>query len=215
VYALAVGKIWRMSWKGHYDAGPSIVSSLHFVTQPAALLSDASADAVLDVLNTALTGAYLDMLPTAYVLDIAEVSEILSPTDLTTVPDGAVITPDDPGTLAFADEKLPFGLTMIVSIRTGVARRWARGYMAVPSPLNSGYLDDGGQWQGEFLSVCSAFADLLDDDYETGFGDSNSIIPVIYSRTRHVDPDLTPWAQVQGAVARTTPSWRRSRMTTP
>jgi hypothetical protein len=88
--------------------------------------------------------------------------------------------------------------------------------MSMPCPLNTNYLDDNGNWYGTYLSVCQDFAALLDDDYEFGLLGTGSIIPVVYSRTRELTVGIdNAWAQIQGGIARTKPSWRRSRTTSP
>lgn len=208
--------IWKTTWRSHYDDGTLVSNGLHWVSQPAGGMDDATADTIRGIIDTALTDAYLNCLPTELNLDLFEVSQIL-PHDSTDVPDGAVqVFSDTHGSLSPGDSVLPNGLAATLSLRTGVSRRWARGYMSLPCPLSSSYLTEDGQWGGTFRSLADDFADMMDDDYEWGSFPVGSIIPVVYSRTRELLVGIDEaWAQVQGGILRAKPTWRRSRTTSP
>ena len=207
--------IWKTTWRSSYDDGTLVSNSLHWVSQPAFGGDDVNADQLLSTINEALTDYYLACCSGNITLNEVVASQIL-PYLSTDVPEGAILTPDGAsGTLTPGTDALPKGLVGIMSLQTGVARRWARGYMALPGSQNEVHLDDGN-WSGAYLYACNAFAALLDNDYEAGDSDSVSIIPVVYSRKRAQTIDLDhSWAQVQAGVFRTKPHWRRSRTTSP
>lgn len=208
--------IWKSTWRSHFSDGTLISNSLHWVTQPPALTDDASADQVKDKVQSELTALYLACLCDDVTHDELVVSQIL-PHDSTDVPDGAVhVDGTSSGDLSSGDTELPKGLCLNLALQTGVPRRWARGYMSLPCPLNSTYLDGSGQWDGDFLFAALALAGHMDDDYDFGGATPISMIPVVYSRVRELEVGIDlAWAQVQGGVVRQTPSWRRSRMTSP
>lgn len=207
--------IWKTTWRSSYADGTLVSNSLHFVSQPTTGLADVSADELRLAVDDALTEAYLACVPSDITLHEHVASQILPPLS-TDIPEGAIRTFEGAsGTLTAGTEALPKGLVGIMSLQTGVARRWARGYMALPGSLNSAHLDDGN-WSGAYSDACLAFAALLDDDYEAGDDDSVSIIPVVYSRKRALTLGIdNAWAQVQAGVFREKPHWRRSRTTSP
>ena len=207
--------IYRWSIKGRYASGVATVTSLHFVTQPPALGDEPSAGDVLNAINTGLWTLYHNCLPTSWTEESTEVSEMLSPLDLTTVPRGHVNAGSGAGTFSEGDHILPEALCAIVALRTGVPRRWARGYIAMPSPKNSGALTDKGRWAGSYLTNLQALASHLDDDYSIGTVSVTSVIPVVYSRTQHARGADQPWAQVEAGVVRGDSRWRRTRTTAP
>lgn len=208
--------IWKSTWRSHYDDGTLISNSLHWVSQPPVGGTDATADAVLNTVQDHLTGLYLACLCDSVIHDELVVGQIL-PHDSTDVPDGAVhVDGTSSGDISSGDTELPKGLVLNLSLQTGVPRRWARGYMSLPCPLNSTNLNGSGEWDGTFLLAAIAFAAHMDDDYDIGSLSSTSLIPVVYSRVRELTVGIDDaWAQVQGGVARQRPSWRRSRMTSP
>lgn len=208
--------IWKSTWRSHYSDGTLISNSLHWVSQPAALTDDATADEVLNLVQDHLTALYLACLCDDVTHDELVVGQIL-PHDSTDVPEGAVhVDGTSHGDLSSGDTELPKGLVANLSLQTGVPRRWARGYMSLPCPLNSSYLDDTASWDSAFLDAGVTFSGHMDYDYEFGALGTGSLIPVVYSRVRELEVGIDlAWAQVQGGVFRTRPSWRRSRMTAP
>jgi hypothetical protein len=208
-------KTWRYTWRGHFSDGVQTSNSLHFVSQPGALEDDPSAEAVLNKVDDALSAAYYDCQSVEWNSETIVVSECL-PSSSSDIPAGHV--KDVTGTSGphgSGTHHLPEALCAIISLQTGVPRRWARGYIALPSIVGSDFLDTDGQWSGSYATSLATFAALLDDDYDFGGTFPVSLIPVVYSRTRHnlgLDPHF---AQVQAGVVKDSPRWRRSRLTAP
>lgn len=212
-----MAKIWRITWSGTYADGVVTSNSLHFRTEPAALGSDPPAGDVLNLIDTELTTLYRNCLPNTLKVHAVIAAECLSPSEIAQggVPEGSAKELELDGTLAPADTKLPEALSAIIQLRTGVPLRSARGYLSMPSPLGSAGLTTGGVWTGSTKSAYDAFAAKLDDDYELGTVDVTSVIPVVYSRTRH-DRGISPWwFQIEAATLVNKARWRRSRTTAP
>lgn len=206
---------WRATWRSFTGDDVAISTSLHFRTEPGFGESEPSADDVLDKLDEVLSPLYKDVLTTATVLHSLEVSELLDPDDEETLPGGAVREYGDPGNLSPGDDKLPTALCAIVSLRTGVPRRWARGYNALPSPRNSAALNSSHLWTGDYWDAVETWADAMDDDYELGGVIPASLIPIVYSRTQRARGHDLFWAQVQAGIPQRNPKWRRSRLSAP
>jgi hypothetical protein len=210
-----VSKIWKWSIKGEYNSGVQTVNSLHFVTQVAEFGSEPSAHDILVAVNTKLYNPFLNVCPTSWNQTLSEVSEVLAPGDLTGIPEGAAGSAGGTGNFSEGDHILPEALTCIVSLQTGVPRRWARGYIALPCPKNSGALTNLGRWTGSYLTTVQTLAALLDDTYSLGSVNPTVVLPIAYSRVQHARGADQPWAQITSGVPRTVAKWRRSRLSAP
>lgn len=206
--------IYQFAYKSTDVEGVAYVNTWHFVTQPPELGSEPAASDVIATIDTAYRSLYKNCLYNGITVNTAELGELLPPASLD-VPRGAVINVGQNGTLTGGDGKMPPALDLIIAKKTGVPRRWARGYVAIPSPRSSGNLSGSAQWTGNFLTACQALAAIFDDDYEIGTVSVTSVIPVVYSRVQHAKGASQPWAQIQAGTVRLKPSWRRSRMTSP
>lgn len=206
--------IYKFSYHATDSEGVALVNTWHFVTQPPELGSEPAAMDVLGVLDTAYRSLYKNCLHNGITVNTAELGEELPPASLE-VPKGAAINVGQNGTLAGGDGKMPTALTAIIAKRTGVPRRWARGYVAIPGPRSSGQLSGSQLWTSSFLTALNALAAIFDDDYEVGTVSVTSVIPVVYSRTQAAKGATQPWAQIEAGTVRLKPSWRRSRMTAP
>lgn len=207
--------IYRFTFAGHYTDGVQTRNSLHYVTQPPALGEEPNVADVLDLLDTELTTVYNNCMPGNHFLDSESLSEMVAPSS-GDVPAGAEKSKGGlVGGISSGDGHMPEAITAIIALRTGVPLRSARGYVALPSPIGSAYLNSSAEWTGTYLAALNALAAKLDDDYELGTVAVTSVIPVVYSRTRHARGFDPPWFQVQAGVVRQKPSWRRSRTTAP
>lgn len=210
-------RVYAVRWIGTYSDGVSVVNGLHYETQPPTLGDEPAPVDVLNKLDTELTTLYRNCLPSAVTVHAITLAERLSPSEIASgqVPHGAAKELELAGTLSPADTKLPEAISAIVQLRTGVPLRSARGYVALPSPLGSASLTNGGLWTGSTKSAYDAFAAKVDDDYEIGTVAVTSIVPVVYSPTRH-DRGVSPWSfQVEAGTLVNKAKWRRSRTTAP
>lgn len=208
--------IYRFTFAGHFDDGVITRTGLHYVTQPPELGDEPPAADVLSAINAALYTPLSNCFSAAWNYDFSEVVEQIAPGSLD-VPRGAVASSSgNRGNIAVGGNELPESMAAIISLKTGVPKRWARGYIALPSPKNADRLASGGVWDATFLGFLGTLAGHLDDDYSLRTAPADtSIIPVVYSRTQHGRGAPQPWAQVESAVVRSRPSWRRSRMSAP
>lgn len=210
-------RVYKLTWVGTYADGVVTSNGLHYETQPPTLGDEPAPVDVLNKLDTELTTLYRNCLPSAITVHAITLAECLSPAEIAggSVPHGAAKELELAGTLSPADTKIPEAIAAIIQLRTGVPLRSARGYIALPSPLGSASLTNGGLWTGSTKSAYDAFAAKLDDDYEIGTVAVTSIVPMVYSRTRH-DRGVSPWTfQVEAATLVNKARWRRSRTTAP
>lgn len=207
--------IYRVSFKGHFDDGVLTVNSLHYVTQPPLEGSEPAAQDVCQLLKDEWAPLWINANTGAWHFSSVDLTEMVNPLDVNATPRAATVAVTNGGALPATGDKLPEALCGIVSLRTEVARRWARGYVAMPSPRASSYLDASANWTGGYLTALQAIAAKVDDDYEIGTVSVTSVIPVVYSRTQHLRGADQPWAQVSAGVARTKPKWRASRLSAP
>lgn len=210
--------IWVANFKGAFSDGVLAQCGFHFVDQPSTGSPGADPHDIYDVLTTGspnFKGLFLSCCSSDYTLDSIDVVECINPTDRTTIPRAGSLELGEAGLIGASGGAVPEALTAIIAKKTNVPRRWARGYCSIPGRVPSSYLTAGGKWSSTYMTVLSAFAAKLDDDYEVGTVEITSIIPVVYSRVQHILGNSQPWAQIEAGVVRTAPSWRRSRTTAP
>jgi hypothetical protein len=207
--------VWAFRYKTHSPAsGQHFVTTFHYASQVSIGDDDPAPADVLGEINDHLYTTFADALPSTYVFDEIEVAEELAATDLGTLPRGAVNggAIGNTGNLAAGDGDLPEALCAIISKRTNVPKRFARGYLALPGSINTTHLDDG-LWVSPALTAYEALAALMDDDLEiSGAFDTTSLVPCVYSRHQHDADAENFWFGIQSAIAREPARWRRSRI---
>lgn len=210
-----MAKIYRFGFDAHFTSGALIRNGLHYVTQVGEFGSEPNAHDLLVGLDDRLTAHYLGVLHNSCHLESVTLTEVLPPSDPTGIPEAAQIAKGDAGVLSAGGSKVPEALCTIMGLKTGVARRWARGYMALPSPVSETYLDDGGALSATYKANAAALAAVLTDVLELGAINPTNVLPIVYSRTQAILGSEQPWAQVTSAGLRLKPSWRKSRETVP
>lgn len=118
------------------------------------------------------------------------------------------------GTRTASDALEANGLTQVVTLLTNTPKRYARGRMFMPSPINSTALASGGNFlqSGLYWTGITAFMNALVAGHTAG---STDYTPAVYSKSQ-ADRGETPYLfPVTGYIQRPTPHWLRSRMTTP
>lgn len=206
--------IYAFTYQSTSSGGVIYDNTLHYVTQPPLEGSEPAAADVLSVIDTALRTSYKACLNTQVTLLSATLSERVQPGS-GDVPVGAALEIGDAGTGPTYDGKVSPALCCIIQLKTGVPLRSARGYLAMPSPEASTAMASSSKFTGTYLTGLDAFAAKLDDDYEIGTVSVTSVIPVVYSRTRHARGQNPPWFQVEAGVVRNAQRWRRSRLSVP
>jgi len=193
-----------------------MVNDLHFQTDVATLGEEPPANDVLDSFDTHFTTAYRACIPASSTLDSLEAREEVTPGS-GSVPISGSKVKGVAGTLAAANQNLPDAATLILKLRTEAAIRSGRGYLAMPSPKDVGFLTTNGRWltSGAFWTAIQAFAALMDDSFSTAGAFPANLNPVIYSRTRAARSEDPHAFRVVEGVPSTPVRWRRSRTTTP
>lgn len=118
------------------------------------------------------------------------------------------------GTRTTGDGKLGRGLCALVSLKTAVAKRYARGHMFAPPAWDSTSLSAGGTiaLSSAYHVTLEAFRAAWAAGHTAG---STSYVPIVFSRTR-VQQAATPFTfPVRTMTIDTKQHYLRSRMTAP
>lgn len=211
-----MAKVWRIAFLSTTENGTLAVNTLHYQTDLEALEEEPSGNNVVDAVSDHLTTAYRAVLPTSMTLNSLQARECVAPGS-EDVPGAGEKTVNLAGTFTAASSRLPDAVCMVVSLKTDVPLRSARGYIALPSPRNETLLDTNQKWltTGTYYTNVEALAALLDDSFDTGGVGAVTLNPVVYSRRRH-GIGLNPYTfQVARAIPSNEVHWRRSRTTAP
>lgn len=211
-------KIFEVAIVGHFPDNTQTITTYHYRSEPPIANRDYTAAEVIDAVGDLWLTEYLACMASSWTIDAVEATEML-PASSTDDPEQAINTGYGPsGTRDPGDHELPIPLCAILAKKSGVAARWANGYIALPSPLNTNAIDDYGTLSTGYLTDLTALKNFLpNEDARTFDGgvDETSLIPVVYSRTRH-NANIDPWyAQIESVVIRPRFRWRRSRTTSP
>jgi len=209
-----VSKIYKWSVYGLFGDNVQTVNTLHYVTQVPEFWSEPNADDLLTGISDHIADAYAAANSSAWHATRQDLTEILPPGDLS-LPAGATRAFGSSGSLTGGNASIPEAITCIISLRTGVPRRWARGYMAMPSPLNQTYIDSSGNFSSAYTTAVNTFAQLLNDELTFGSVNPTVLKPIIYSRTQAALASPQPWAEIKTCVVQSKPKWRRSRLSAP
>lgn len=119
-----------------------------------------------------------------------------------------------PGTRTLSDTSLDPALCQVLSWKTAVAKRYARGHNFMPPAYSSATSTTGGTWNGAnaYFGACGAFG----NKYLAGsVAGSTSYIPEVFSK-HLVATGVTPFAnKVTGFQNGSHQHWLRSRSTSP
>lgn len=206
-------KVWRLVFKSITPAGVVCINHLHFQTDGEVGASEPTGSALLTRLDTEFRALYRAALAEEDTLTALELREEVRGSDVPAP--GADVAVGLAGLLATSVNDLPDAMCLIISKKTGIPLRSARGYLALPSPRSSGHLNSSREWWGGYLTAAQALAAKLDDSYDVGGFPDITLNPVVYSRTRHESGASSYTFKITAGIARATPHWRRSRMTAP
>lgn len=161
--------------------------------------------------STWLTTLYRAMLPGGFTLhDLTLTAENYVGSDL----GQGIASIELAGTFSPSDTKLNSALCAVLSFKTALAKRYARGHIFCPPPLSTTQLQAGGTWDpaGTYLTAVNAFGAAYVAGHTAG---STSYAPIVYSRTRAnqaVSPYVFP---IVSRTTKTTAHYLRSRLTIP
>lgn len=212
MYAVGV-KVWRLVFESITPSGVVCINHLHFQTDGEVGATEPTASSLLTRLDTEFRGLYRAALAEEDTLRSLALREEVRGSDVPAP--GADVNVGLAGLLATSTNDLPDAMCLVISKKTGIPLRSARGYLALPSPRSSAHLTSAREWGSTYLTAANALAAKLDDSYDVGTFPDVMLNPVVYSRTRH-NAGLSNYTfKVTAGIARTTPHWRRSRMTAP
>jgi hypothetical protein len=164
----------------------------------------------VEALHQWLTENYLDCLVHQYILDVLAIRELD-----TEDPHIAEKEIGVHGTMGTAAEDLPGECCLVLTLRTDVATRAARGRMFIPSPRASNALDGVNAWDttSDYWQNVQQFAGQLISPWTFAYGSIDewdaTLTAEVWSRTHNVGHDVTSY------VRRPSPHWLRSRSTAP
>jgi hypothetical protein len=121
-----------------------------------------------------------------------------------------VKTKEVAGTRAGSDGKLDAGLCAVISLNTGIAKRYARGRIFAPPAFVSSAVAEKGTWStsNAYWTALQAFATKMTSAWTAG---DDTFVPIVFS-TRRVAQAATPYSfQVTGARVSPDQHFLRSR----
>ena len=193
-----------------------IANSFHYALHNAGIVyGQSDVDEVLAKVDAHLRGPYRGMMNSGMTLDsIDAVTEELSTGG--DIPKVAVVAVNQPGTRVTSDDRLPWGMSALVALRSNAAVRGGVGRFWAPPPITSSSLGAGHSWDhtGPYWLAVKAFSDALMDTIRTGVtfvGAGHDYGLCIYSKTRRNRGDANYYFDVVGYTIRDEPHWLRSR----
>lgn len=197
--------IVRSAYRGVWSAtSQDVVNVFHHLV--AQLSSPFDPTAAADAIDARLTPLYKAVWP------VGSIIHDLTVTDVTRgelAPKSHVKSIELAGTRAVTDTKLNPGLCNVMRLKTGIAKRYARGHAFLPPILATTQLATDGTTGGQTYSTAAiAFATQFKGGWTAGGTD---YAPVVFSRTKWLTPAEDYFFALQDAVADTKVHWLRSR----
>lgn len=203
--------IYRISYKGHLSSGQPWMTGFHIHTAPPAGGGEPAIADILSTWDTHVFTALRACINTNVVIESGEIRSVPDPNGQD-VPAASSITKNANGTLANGTGLLPDGVAIILQLKSSAASRSGRGYMALPSPNYSSYLGSANAWGTGITTPVNAFGALLKDVLHIGSVLITDTSAVVYSRTRALRAESPNEWDIQSALCRVKPAWRRTRM---
>lgn len=207
-----MSRVYRATLKCSYSDGTLIEPSVHYQTDVPLAGGEPDHQDVVDGIYDLLGTAFLNTLPVSVTFDDLVAAEQTIAPDIGVVGThhvGAVGTGQGSGQL------VPRALVPLFSLHTDVHSRSARGHFFGCSPGGTAPLESGLWASSGVQPYLDAFAALLDNSFDLGTAQITHVNPVVYSRKRHQQGASPYTFRVTSAVAKTRPTWLRSRLTTP
>lgn len=206
-----MSRIYKATVQAHAPDGSLVQPGFHYKVDVPGGGSEPPANDVADSIWSKWGTAFLAACTDQTHVDSLVVTEMVVPPDIGAAGAHSV---NANGTMSIADTDLPAGLVPILNIHSDTRSRSARGYTVMPCPYGVTKLHLG-KWSSAFLSALGTLTALLDDTITMGGTFPPTLVPVVYSRARHLRDDEPFAFNVNTVVANATPHWRRSRMTVP
>jgi hypothetical protein len=207
-----VSRVYKATIRCEHGDGTLVEPGLHYQTDlPAGGSEPDPADVANDIWNQIGVPFGLITPSSVVIHELVVTEEVVPPT----LGAAGVHTISGAGSAAAGDQKEPKELVPLINFHTATRSRSARGHSFMAGPMNSIHLAAGGIWESAFLGLLQGFANACLLSFDLGAGIITSVHPVVYSRTRH-RAGLAPFTfRLTGATAKPTPTWLRSRGTSP
>lgn len=118
------------------------------------------------------------------------------------------------GTLAGSGDAMPTGLVPLVNLHTNVHSKSARGWLHLPSPVFSEFVNRN-DWKAAYKDAVAGLLELIPTGFDMGTFLPTHVNPVVYSRTRHTRGQSPYTFHLSNATLNSQPHWLRSRMDIP
>lgn len=203
-----------MQWVCTDDAGADNITGFHIQTDVPTLGDEPDASDVLDGFDTAYTDVFRSAVPTSLSLNALQLRQMVLP-DSSEIPVAAEKALSGNGDGEIGDSDLSTSLCIILGLTTNAALRSARGYMAIPSPVNGALMNDANHIGGALHDAIDNLGAAIEDSFDVGSTFPTTCNPVVYSRRRHLAL-LDPFTfRITGHKVNDRIMWRRSRVSIP
>jgi hypothetical protein len=191
------------------DTGLLVVNVLHLEVDT--LADPPNWPSVATDVATWLGTDYLAMLPTSFVWHNLTVTAEDYPGSLF---GQGIVSSEVPGNRTVADNRLDPAVCAVISWKTAVAKRYARGHMFCPPAITEGALGDDATWApaNPYFPACTAFANLFASGHSVA---STSYAPIVFSRTRVALNQSPYFFPIVGHSVGAKQHWLRSRSSAP
>lgn len=213
-----MSKPWHIALQNRGGTGVAEVCTFHVLDTPGVTGSGLSAGGIADEVYNWVHTDWNNCLDTNSVFD-----RIVSTEDVTfwipgTLGSAGVHTVGTNGARAAGDNLLPREMCMFASIKTDVAKRYARGGFHSPSITNSAALNTGGGLNtshANYLDFQTFGATLLGGhDYGTGTSGGHLSL-IVYSIAQRKRGATNYWFDAKSITINSRPKWLRQRVSIP
>lgn len=212
-----MAKPWRIAIKSSVETtGAEVVCTLHYVTTAGTVTGDLGASVVAERVYDHLFPEFKNMCPTNLLIEeVTATEEVLNPK--LEVPDSGSKSVEENGIISPGDGTLGPAICPLFNFKTNAAVRSGHGWMFGPPPFNKNALTANYKWDtlNDYYIAWTAFAALVDDEFDQSGTDSRHYTPVVYSKTRRRRGAENYWFKIESAHVKARPTYLRSRLTSP
>lgn len=207
-----MSRVYRCTFQCTYPDGTLVEPSLHYQTDLPPLGDEPDPDDVAAGIYGHLGAEYLQTMPSEVTLhDLVCTEQVIAPAIGAQGSHHVGLV----GTATVATADLPRALVPLMNIRTDTVSRSARGHVFLCGPGDKTKLV-AKIWQDAWMTgAYDPFAAKIADDITLGSTLPSTLHPVIYSRTRNARSETPFTFKVVSAAVKVTPTWLRSRNSTP
>lgn len=209
-----MANVYRVQWVGTDASGATNVTGFHIQTDVPTLGEEPDPNDILDGFDGAYTTIFRTCVPGSFSFVSLQLRQMVLP-DSSEIPVAAEKALSGGGEGDDGDGTLSTSLTIILGLTTNAALRSARGYMAIPSPVNPALMDSENIIGGALHDAIDNLGSAIEDSFDVGSTFPTHCNPVVYSRRRHLEL-LDPFTfRITGHKVNRRIMWRRSRVSIP